>query len=77
MRRRSWRCCINRELLFPLVGESLGPPIVASEPVDPGFDQDESIFGVLVLPALLEMPADVDSLLDEAVDVLGDLWRAA
>lgn len=44
--------------------------------MDPGFDQDESIFGVLVLPALLQMPADVDGLLDEAVDVLGDLGCA-
>ena len=45
--------------------------------MDPRFDQDQSIFGVLVLSALLQVPADVHRLLDQAVDVLGDLGCAS
>ena len=45
--------------------------------MDPGLDQDESVLGILVLSAFLQMPADVDCLLDQAVDVLRDLRGAS
>ncbi len=74
---RFWRCCINKSVLLPLVGESLGSPVVAGQSVDSRLDQNQPVLGVLVLSALLQMSADVDGLLDEAVDVFGDFGSAS
>ena len=41
--------------------------------MDSGLDQNESELGILVLPVPLQMLADGHSLLDEEVDVLGQL----
>jgi hypothetical protein len=60
-----------------LVGKARGSSVVAGESVDSGFDQDESVLGILVLAALFEMASDVDSLLDHAVDVFGNLRSAS
>ena len=43
----------------------------------PGLDEDEPELGVLVLPVPLQVLPDVDSLLDEVVDVLGEVGRQA
>jgi hypothetical protein len=40
--------------------------------VDSGFDQNESILGIFVLSAFLEMSSDVDCFLDQGVDVFRD-----
>jgi hypothetical protein len=44
--------------------------------MDPRLDQDQPVLGILVLSALLQVAPDVDCLLDEAVDVLGNLRSA-
>jgi len=45
--------------------------------VDAGLDENKAEFRVLVLPVALEMLADSDSLLDQHVQVLWDLWSEA
>ena len=64
-------------VVLPLVGESEGSAVVAGQSVDAGFNENDSVLGILVLSALLQMSADVDGLLDEAVDVLGDFGSRA
>ena len=73
MQRRSWRYYIHKHVLFPLVGQSEGSAVVAGQSVDSGFDQNQSVFGVFVLSALLQVSADVECFLNETVNVLGDL----
>ena len=51
--------------------------VVPSQPVDPGLDHNEPELGVLILPVLLQMLADVDGLLDQVVDVLGKIGSQA
>ena len=63
-------------LLSPLVGESFGSPVVSAETVNSGFDKNESVLGVFVFSALFHVSSDIDSLLDEAVDVFGDFRSA-
>jgi hypothetical protein len=46
---------------------------VSAETVDSGFNVDEAELGILVLSAFLQVPFDVDGLLDQAVQVFGDL----
>lgn len=72
VRKRFWRCWVGQNLLFPLVGETLGAAEVAGESVDSRFDEDESVLGVFVLAALFQVAADVHCLLDQAVDVFGN-----
>jgi len=45
--------------------------------VDAGFYENEAELGVLVLSVALKMLADGNSLLDQHVEVLWDLWREA
>ena len=73
---RSWRCYIKVYILFPFVGETLGSAVVTSQSVNSRFDQNEPILGVFVLSALLQMPSDVYCLLDQTVDILGNLRSA-
>lgn len=76
MRRQSWRYWVKKQLLFPLVGKALSAPVVAGQTMDSGLDQDESVLGILVLSALLQVPSDVHCLLDQAVDILRNLRGA-
>ncbi len=65
------------------VGVSLSPVgrkladflVVATQPVNTGFDQDKAELRVLILPVALQMLADRHSLLDQAVKVLRNLRR--
>jgi hypothetical protein len=41
--------------------------------MDPRFDQNKPVFGILVLSALFQVASNVDCLLDQAIDVLRDL----
>jgi hypothetical protein len=45
--------------------------------VDTGLDENKSVLGILILAALLQVASDVDGLLDQAVDVLGDFRSAS
>jgi len=51
--------------------------VVAGETVDTGLDENKTEFGVLVLSVALKMLANRDSLLDQHVQVLWDLWGEA
>lgn len=42
--------------------------------MDSGFDQNQSELGILVLSVSLQVLSDSDSLLDQVVQVFGDLW---
>ena len=53
----------------PVVGESLGSSVIAAETVDSGFNENEPVLGIFILPALFHVAADVHGLLDQAVDV--------
>ena len=45
--------------------------------MDPRLDEDEPELAVLVLPVLLHMLANADGLLDEVVEVLGNIGSEA
>ena len=45
--------------------------------MDPALNQNEPELGIPVLPVPLKMLPDADSLLDQIVDVLGQLWSHA
>ncbi len=49
--------------------------VVATQPMDTGFNQDKTELRVLILPVALQMLADRHSLLDQAVKVLRNLRR--
>lgn len=59
-------------IVFPFVGETGGSLEVTGQSVDSGLNQNQSVFGILVLAALLQMSANVDCLLDQTVDILGN-----
>jgi len=60
-------------LVSPGGWERLDIAVVASESVDSALNKNESELGVLVPTALLQMLSDVHSLLNQMVEVLGDL----
>ena len=60
-------------VILPVRGQLTGALVVAAEAVDAGFDENQAELGVLVLVVALQMLADVHGLLDEAVQVLGQL----
>ena len=53
--------------------ESLGVAVVARKSVDSGLDHDESELASDVLSELLQMLSNLEGLLDEVVEVFGDL----
>ena len=53
--------------------EGLGVAVVAGESVDTGLDHDESELGVPVLSELLQVLSDLEGLLNQVVEVFGDL----
>ena len=53
-------------------GQSLGASVVSRESVDSGLDQNQSELAVFVGSELLDVLSDVDSLLDQVVQVFGD-----
>lgn len=63
---------MGKDILFPLVGQALGATVVTGKPVDTRFNEDKSVFGILILAALLEVASDVHGLLDQAINILGD-----
>ena len=67
------RCCLG--VVLPLVRQTLGTFIVAGQSVNPRLHQNQSVLGRFVLTAFLHMSADVDCLLNHAVDILRDLGR--
>jgi hypothetical protein len=59
--------------LLPVRGESLNGLVVTGKTVNTGLDKNETELGIEVLAVDLEVLADVDGLLDKAVEVLRDL----
>ncbi len=72
-------CCSRDEgvsllgLVLPGGMQLLGGSVVASESVDSALDENKSELAVLVLSVSLQVLSNVDSLLDQVVEVLGDL----
>ncbi|KAL7550224.1 hypothetical protein ACHAWF_013460 [Thalassiosira exigua] len=63
----------GRALVLPVGGELAGGAVVPREAVDAALDEDQAELRVLVLAVALQMLPDLDGLLDEHVQVLGDL----
>lgn len=64
-------------LVPPGRGKGTDGLVVTGETVDTGLDENEAELGVLVLAVDRQVLADGDSLLDEHVEVLGDLGSEA
>lgn len=64
----------GRRLVLPVWWKDTGGLVVSGETVDTGLDQNESELGVLVLSVSLKVLSDVDSLLDQVVEILWELW---
>ena len=60
-------------LVLPGRRELLGGSVVASKSVDSALDEDEAEFAVLILSVSLQVLPNVHGLLDQVVEVLGDL----
>jgi len=77
----TWHLCdqgaCGGALISPCWWEDTDGLVVSGQTVDTGFDENQSELGVLVLAVSLEMLADSDSLLDQHVQVLWDLWGEA
>ncbi|KAL3797184.1 hypothetical protein ACHAW5_006046 [Stephanodiscus triporus] len=64
-------------LVLPVGGELAGGAVVPREAVDAALDEDEAELRVLVLAVALQVLANLHGLLDEHVQVLGDLGGEA
>jgi len=64
-------------VVLPGGGERLNVTVVAGESMDTGLNANEAELGVAILAELLKMLADADGLLDEVVEVLGNLGGEA
>lgn len=63
----------NQYVLLPVGGQySLGL-VVTGQPVDPAFNENQAELGILVLSVSLQMLPDCHSLLDEVVEILGQV----
>jgi len=75
---RCWNHCSDKGVsllgvVSPGRGERLNVAVVAGESVDSALNANEAELGVSVLAELFKMLADGNGLLDEHVQVLGDL----
>lgn len=61
-------------LVLPVWWQHGDGSVVSGQSVDSGLDQNQSELGVLVLSVSLQVLSDRDSLLDQEVQVLWDLW---
>lgn len=61
-------------LVLPVRRQDGNGSVVSSQSVDSRLDQNQSELGVLVLSVSLQVLSDRDSLLDQEVQVLWDLW---
>ena len=59
-------------LIFPGRRELLGGAVVARKSVDSAFDKNETELAILILSVSLQVLPNVDSLLDEVVEILGN-----
>lgn len=72
-----WFTKVNTiSLLSPVWGQVRVSSVVSGESVDLGLDQNQSIFGVLVLSVLFQVLSHGDGLLDQTVKVFWDFWCA-
>lgn len=61
-------------LVLPVGWQHGDGSVVSGQSVDSGLNQNQSELGVLVLSVSLQVLSDRDSLLDQEVQVLWDLW---
>lgn len=61
-------------LVLPVWWKDTSGSVVSGKTVDTGLDQNESELGVLVLSVSLKVLSHVDSLLDQVVEILWELW---
>jgi hypothetical protein len=59
-------------LVLPVSRKLSGGSVVTSQSVDSGFDQNQSKLGVLVLSVSLQVPTNLNGLLDKHVQVFGN-----
>ncbi len=64
---------IRGNSLFPVGSKLARLLVVPTQPVHTGLDQDEPELGIAVLPVPLQVLAHGHSLLDKAVEILGDV----
>ena len=64
-------------LVTPGGGQDTDGLVVTRQTVDTGLDENETELGVLVLAVALKVLADGNSLLDEVVQILGELGGEA
>lgn len=61
-------------LVLPVWWQDSNSSVVSGQSVDSRFDQNQSELRVLVLSVLVQVLSDRDSLLDQEVQILWDLW---
>jgi len=66
-----------RHVLLPVGGKGAVGAVEASKAVDARLDENQAVLAVSVLALLLKMLADIDGLLDEVVEILGELGGKA
>jgi hypothetical protein len=49
---------------------------ISAESVDSGFDKNESELSISILPVSFQMLSDRHGLLDQVIEIFGDLWCA-
>ena len=62
-------------LVLPVGGQHGGALVVAGQAVNARLDENQAVLGVDVLVVLLQVLAHVHSLLDQVVQILGQLGR--
>lgn len=71
-------CCLSDQsrgrsrFVLPDGGQLTSLLVVASKAVDTGFNENQTVLGVLVLAVAFKMLANGDSLLDQVVQVFGN-----
>src|SRR5690554_4172568 len=68
---------MERLILFPGRRELTSGLVVAGKTMDTGLDQNEAELAIAILAVALQVLADGDGLLDQVVEVLGDLGGKA
>jgi len=63
----------KEDSLLPVGGDGASQAVVTGQAVNLALDKNEAELAVLVLPVLLKMLTDVHGLLDQLVEVLGEL----
>ena len=63
-----------KSILFPFVWKSLGSSVISTQSMDSWFNQNQSVFSVLIFSAFLHVSSDIDGFLNQTVNIFWDLW---